>query len=967
MKTSKERAWSRDRRIHTYPECSGGLQPTTLNDTAATGPSPSYSVLDDDGLICRHPVVFPDWKAMKSHDRPLYQRPQFQSPAKVFAKLKAKVLRDAGGTQTQHGGEVVSRSRENGASVFLTPRKGKENAEALTISPLRARCVYPPMKTPEDPSSLRNPMSPAKVFSQMKKRTSKRQQEAGDVRNGFAAVKPQPVLVEDPLVIHSPQLFSPKKHKAVFKQNPAASENRPKSKQGSGYELTQWTIKFNREGLYLDGVRTSDNILWHSTVIAERISRLVLKTVSGSTYTLIGKMNNDVVSKLPKWLLSKFTCGFPVRWKMHLEKFRSQPKTAASSTGAESQTRCPSSAKPIIKYPNPKSEKTPMSTPSPPLEFWKGGRVIVDASMNVTIHEAYETTVCMAPPNTPGTILESPPPKQHDGVFRQAPQRSEFPGRPAAHHQPPGPQRKVKATSRGGRAKGRKPASDPIQPPEKGQPRGRVIPEDQEAHTPPSTASQPQRLLREAAPRTTHAPRRQDPPDPHYYDGPAGGRGILETALPRKRNYPASKEPPVAHSSTPPSDEDVPVRRKIKRKGTPRNVIAESQSSDSSSKSLNSSDGWGAVPRKGKGKRGGSRPNTTQGQLKTRSKKSVGGADCASKTASPRKQILPASKQPPVAHSSASPPPVRRKVQRKGTPRNVIPESQSSASQSKGSSDGCGAWPRKGKGKGGSRTPKPAPAPVSVLGLVGAQARKRGGQSTASKTVDTQEEEEEKWTEAELMRLKEAVASFPKHMGGYWVNVAFMVRTRSPEECQMQQMLQGSGGEAFSKTDVAPKKKKITAAVGTLKRKQQVRQFMEAMPKDDHDDAFSSAAMQTRRFQGFSLSNLEPLTPRGCGYPAAKTPPCLHITPGMMGSVNRKNDDKYVYRLQKRMKRRQINACKVSPPMKTFPLTSSEKPNMRKCGNMDDDSFVVREMFPNNNGAHDESGEEEDFYFSDSF
>jgi len=52
-------------------------------------------------------------------------------------------------------------------------------------------------------------------------------------------------------------------------------------------------------------------------------------------------------------------------------------------------------------------------------------------------------------------------------------------------------------------------------------------------------------------------------------------------------------------------------------------------------------------------------------------------------------------------------------------------------------------------------------------------------------------------------------------MGGYWVNVAFMVATRSPEECQMQQMLQGSGGEVFGKTDVAPqKKKKVTSTTG---------------------------------------------------------------------------------------------------------------------------------------------------------
>lgn len=30
----------------------------------------------------------------------------------------------------------------------------------------------------------------------------------------------------------------------------------------------------------------------------------------------------------------------------------------------------------------------------PPLEYWKGGRVILDAHMNVTIHECYDTSIC---------------------------------------------------------------------------------------------------------------------------------------------------------------------------------------------------------------------------------------------------------------------------------------------------------------------------------------------------------------------------------------------------------------------------------------------------------------------------------------------------------------------------------------------------------------------------------------------
>lgn len=42
---------------------------------------------------------------------------------------------------------------------------------------------------------------------------------------------------------------------------------------------------------------------------------------------------------------------------------------------------------------------------------------------------------------------------------------------------------------------------------------------------------------------------------------------------------------------------------------------------------------------------------------------------------------------------------------------------------------------------------------------------------------------------------------------------------------------------------------KITARAGTLKNKLQVRQLMEAIPKDDHDDIFSSTPMHKMHFQ----------------------------------------------------------------------------------------------------------------------
>ncbi|KAM9341284.1 mis18-binding protein 1 [Symphorus nematophorus] len=252
-------------------------------------------------------------------------------------------------------------------------------------------------------------------------------------------------------------------------------------------------------------------------------------------------------------------------------------------------------------------------------------------------------------------------------------------------------------------------------------------------------------------------------------------------------------------------------------------------------------------------------------------------------------------------------------------------------------------------------------------------------------TLIPEEQDEDDWTEEELMKLQEAVSFYPKQMAGYWAKVARIVGTRSAEQCHKQHASLGTS-QTPAKRAKQPKKKKVAATkdpvtdhpvissrVGTLKRKQQVRQFLENMPRENVDDVFSSAYMQNKRFEipsmcpsdDHNLSDLEPQTPMSTRFPEVKTPQCLHITPGMMGSPNGNDDDKYVFQLQKRMKQSQFNVCKQAPSSKSFTPTPSVKRTMRRCGNTENDTFVVWEMFPGKDGALSESGEEEDFYFSD--
>ncbi|NXC14222.1 M18BP protein, partial [Corythaeola cristata] len=116
-----------------------------------------------------------------------------------------------------------------------------------------------------------------------------------------------------------------------------------------------------------------------------------------------------------------------------------------------------------------------------------------------------------------------------------------------------------------------------------------------------------------------------------------------------------------------------------------------------------------------------------------------------------------------------------------------------------------------------------------------------------------------------LCSLDRAIASFPKHKKGFWVEVAMAVGSRSAEECHQKyaEEQQAKGSKTHGKkttasgkpeqkgTDISVLNKKepvaITAKVGTFKRKQQMRDFLDHLPKDNHDDIFTATPFQNRR------------------------------------------------------------------------------------------------------------------------
>ncbi|XP_058396630.1 mis18-binding protein 1 isoform X2 [Diceros bicornis minor] len=254
--------------------------------------------------------------------------------------------------------------------------------------------------------------------------------------------------------------------------------------------------------------------------------------------------------------------------------------------------------------------------------------------------------------------------------------------------------------------------------------------------------------------------------------------------------------------------------------------------------------------------------------------------------------------------------------------------------------------------------------------------------------------QDEEWNEKELQKLHCAFASLPKHKPGFWSDVAMAVGSRSAEECQRKYVgdPQGKGSQKRvtkekpvnpkgqnGKIGDADKKQpiKITAKVGTLKRKQQMRDFLDQLPKDDHDDFFSTTPLQNHRvlLPSFQDSQEEddilpdmdrnPTTPSSVIFPLTKTPQCQHVSPGMLTSINRNDCDKYVFRMQKKHKSKggivwgNIKKKTVETDFPTPTLRRKIPFNKELAENSG-----IGKLFTNAMESLDE--EEKDYYFSNS-
>ncbi|XP_029349946.1 mis18-binding protein 1 isoform X2 [Echeneis naucrates] len=732
----------------------------------------------------------------------------------------------------------------------------------------------------------------------------------------------EPVLLEDPLVLNSPRISIPKKHQPVFKRNKWPQQ--AKFPNESVIYLRNWFLRKNHNGLFLDGTHCQDNIPWNSNIIVDRVSNSVVKTVTGRVYILVGKMYSRAESVFPNWFLKKFVNGFPPNWKVFFEKFlsESKEKTEKTKCGRASVSKTTSETSPInlsLRQQRQKVFKTPDSCPptpsstkvsrsgrviKPPLEYWKGGRVILDAQMNVTIHECYDTSSCVPVVNPTVSARKSPKPAR---VFLPCSEGSEG-SETVGDANVSAPLRKVKVSShRHNRAK---------------------VSHDHRLSNPPEPPVEISSRQEQPA-RTTRSRRKCTAVERLSY---------VDTVPQMKKRH--------EKASTQKSKKQTHDTNWLSKNERRQTVRGSPESSTMSDISLQLTD--------------------EEFSCKTK-KKTKGVYNKSGKVLkSQSSHVTPLRTSSESSDKSGRKQQTRRRVSKKSN------ETEAAQSQ-----------PKSKKSKFINVSPPTQPNSPSLPKSTKSSKRHKAHKGS---TVIPEERDEDGWSEAELLKLQEAVSYYPKYMPGYWAKVASIVGTRSAEECHNQHTCQGTA-QSPAKKAKNPRKEKgeapkdpvtdhpvISARVGTLKRKQQVRQFLEAMPRDV-DDVFSSAYMQDKRCeipsicpsedQDFAMSDLEPLTPMSKIFPEVKTPQCLHITPGMMGSPNRNHDDKYVYQLQKRMKKNQFNVCKQARPSKSFTPSPSVKRTMKRCGKTEDDAFVVWEMFPGNDVALSDSEAEEDFYFSD--
>ncbi|XP_009892225.1 PREDICTED: mis18-binding protein 1 [Charadrius vociferus] len=743
------------------------------------------------------------------------------------------------------------------------------------------------------------------------------------------------------IMLSSPKVHIPRKQE--LKNNCKVPLDKPRTDKVAGKAdkeknvcLTSWriTVMDGNTAICVEGKRKDmEGMLWHSNAIVECIAHNQVRSSSGSIYLLQGNIDSASMRKegFPYRFIKRFTYGFSKRWKEYVEEFLEERrrKERKQNTGEdENEDSDPVVGTDVLKNAEdsardvkkpetrnttyevlPNSDGNNYVTPNrnsvlnnsngvytrsgrlvkPPLSFWCGQRELVDQQLNVTIEKGgidYLSVMFSSEKSQRQTSSISKKKRKEEMKTTEETPKSQSNG----ENNEKGVSSK-RATKSAGSREARRFLSDDEES-DRAVDSTKIKRQLSVKQTPLNTDVLNKNNYNSRIPGKSNEKRGTEYGELNMYQqvykySLRSGKQLQDKQL---------TEEPSSKDEEEESSEDIPLCIKRKTKHLSKK---ETQNSKSSSNCKSSQDDANKVP----GEQRTVKHSTASRNVPLR--QSVPGSSDGS-------DLLEGKTPASDSNTSHLPDKARRTRSSIDPPRSLFES---------GTEPETSEEEFRVKEKNPKVSDKPPNTKVSNTAKCSAAETREPEREKVRKSLELFPHATDGWSEKELQKLHRAVASFPKHKNGFWVEVAMAVGSRSAEECHQKYVeeQEAKSSQTHAKKTTASGKAEqkgnkesvaITAKMGTLKRKQQMRDFLDHLPKDNHDDIFTATPFQNRRvklptFRGsqdddddFALTD-NPITPSSAVFPLVKTPQCEHISPGMLVPINRNDYDRHMFRMQK--------------------------------------------------------------------
>ncbi|XP_064007838.1 mis18-binding protein 1 isoform X2 [Pogoniulus pusillus] len=794
------------------------------------------------------------------------------------------------------------------------------------------------------------------------------------------------------IVLDTREFHFPKKQKKkdfnVPSNKAPTDQAADKAEKEKNICLTSWRIRVmdGNSAIFVEGkLKDKKGQLWHSNAVMERIKSNQVRTSSGSVYLLQGRIDEASMTKegFPYKFIRRFMFGFSKKWKEYVEEFLEERRRKEKQSTDEAENSDPvtvdtlntgggtardgrrpdfrNTTYEVLPEVDGNTYKTPKQTRpgsdsdkvytrsgrlvKPPLSFWCGQRELVDQELNVTIEEGGTDYLSMMFSAVKSQRKTNSAPKKRKG--KEATKALE---------KTPKVQSKGRSNDKGVSSRGH------LKPTRSKKARHFVSDEEESEQAGVTTRSTAQ-LSARPNPSSAEALSRQN------------SRALAERRQKREAGYGESTVHQHRYKSC--------LRSSKQLKDQLLTDVSSSTSEEEES-------GEGVtLPKRRRNKPAFSQVTSTsklsshcQGSQndakKVRSEQRTVKLSAASHHMVLR-QSEPGSTDGSDSHggktpSDESPACLPEEATRGRRAFNLL---RCLESDSEPDTEELHV-----KRKNSKASAKKTTSQVSNPAKSSAVRSKEPEREKVQPPVELFQRAADGWSEKELQKLNRAVASFPKHKSGFWLDVAMAVGSRSAEECHQKYLEEQEAKASKPRTKKSNTSAKpaqmgkeepvmITAKVGTFKRKQQMRDFLEHLPKDNHDDVFTATPFQNRRVKlprlcgsrdddVFALKD-NPITPSSVIFPMAKTPQCEHISPGMLAPINRNDYDKHIFRMQKQGSRGTWDKVKKSAAaVLGTPASGRTKFSctQKVTPAADTEDFFVVET------ADSEEGEQDDDYFS---